>query len=145
MKNLAFVFLMFTLSSVCCAEPYLYEDGAYKFKAENIDECYGLGTSSPILGVCQKYFRNLAKNKLDTSYNNLLSKLTRDKSELIAAQLKWEEFSNLQCQFEAKASEANSKPSKVYFEINNICMDNLRVVRAGYLDSIDTGCAGCVQ
>ena len=145
MKNLAFVFLIFTLPSICYAEPYIYERGSYKFKAENIDECYGLGTSSPRLHVCQDHFKNLSKNKLEASYNNLLSQLTRDKKELIDAQVKWEEFSNLQCHFEAKASEAHSKPYNVYTEMMNSCMDTLRVKRAAYLDTIDTGCAGCVK
>ncbi|MEW6996045.1 lysozyme inhibitor LprI family protein [Colwelliaceae bacterium MEBiC 14330] len=145
MKNLAFVFLIFALPSICYAESYIYERGSYKFKADNIDECYGLGTSRPRLHVCQDHFKNLSKNKLEASYNNLLSQLTRDKKELIDAQIKWEEFSKLQCQFEAKASEANSKPDKVYFEIINICMDTLRIKRAAYLDTINTGCPGCVK
>ena len=145
MKNLAFVFLIFTLPSICYAEPYIYERGSYKFKAENIDECYGLGTSSPRLHVCQDHFKNLSKNKLEASYNNLLSQLTRDKKELIDAQAKWKEFSNLQCAFEAKASESSSKPYKEYIEMHNICMDTLRVNRSIYLDKVNTGCAGCVQ
>jgi uncharacterized protein YecT (DUF1311 family) len=145
MKNLAFVSLILVFTPLCKAEPYVYVDGSYNFKAENINECWNLGTSNPMLGVCQEHFQNLTKNKLDSSYNNLLSKLTRDKKELINAQTKWEEFSNLQCQFEAKASESYSKPYKVYGELFNICMDELRVNRSKYLDYIDTDCAGCVK
>ena len=145
MKNLALVSLMFLLSPLCKAEPYLYVDGTYSFKAENINECWNLGTSNPMLGVCQKHFKKLAKSKLDSSYNSLLSQLNRDKKELIDAQQKWKEFSTLQCHFEARASKSYSKPDKVYGELFNICMDTLRVNRAAYLKKINTGCAGCVQ
>ncbi len=145
MKNLAFVFLISTISLTCNAEPYLYESGTYKFKAENVTECYNLGTSSPQLHVCQNHFKDLSKKRLDSSNNNLLSKLTRDKQKFINAQAKWVEFANLQCQFEAQASEAYSKPYNAHTEITNICMDTLRVSRSLYLNKIDTGCAGCVQ
>jgi uncharacterized protein YecT (DUF1311 family) len=145
MKNLAFIFIAFTAPAVCYSEPFIYKDGSYKFKASNSEECYGLGTSNPLLSVCQKHFKNISEDKLESTYNNLLSKLTRDKKELIKAQEKWKEFSNLQCQFEAKASKAYSKPYNAYTEIFNTCIDRLRAERTSNLKKIETGCPGCVQ
>ncbi len=145
MKKLASIFILFVCSSASYSEPYVYEDGGYRFEASNSEECYGLGTSSPILAVCQKHFKNLSLNKLNSSYEKLLSKLVRDREGLVKAQEKWEEFSNLQCKFEAKASEASSKPYNAYTEVFNICIDKLREERSVYINKIETGCAGCVQ
>ena len=145
MKKFTIVYLTIFLSSLCHSESYFYKDGPYEFEAKNTDECYGLGSSSPMLSVCQSHFKNISKNKMESSLNSLVSKLERDKEELIEAQKKWAEFSKLQCQFEAKASESYAKSYNVYTEMYNSCMDKLRIERADYLNGIQTGCAGCVQ
>jgi uncharacterized protein YecT (DUF1311 family) len=145
MNNLRLIVVVLLLSSISNAEPYVYENGSYKFKANNIDECYNLGSSSPNLHVCQNHFNDIGKNKLNSSYTELLSKLTRDKNKLIDSQNKWLEFAASQCNFEAQASEAYSKPYNAYTEIYNSCHNTLSINRAKYLNSIDSGCAACVK
>jgi len=145
MNKLVYIFILFALSAASHSEPYVYTNGSYKFEASNNEECYGLGTSSPMLSVCLNHFKNLSLNKLNSSYDKLLSNLIRDKNELVKAQEKWEEFAKLQCQFEARASKASSKPYNAYTEMFNICIDKLREERTAYLKKIDTGCAACVQ
>ncbi len=145
MRNIIILFFGITFSLACSSRSYVYEDRGYKFEAANAEECYGLGTSNPLLSVCQNHFKEASKNKLDNSYEKILSELSRDRGELIKAQEKWVEFSNLQCQFEAKASEASSKPYNAYTEIFNTCIEMLREERAVYLKKIPTGCPGCVQ
>ena len=147
MLRAIFLILAITLSSQSFSEDYVYryQSGEYLFVAEAIDACEDAGSSSPLFGECITAFMDFSKKKLDSQVDKLVSALSRDKSEFVASQERWQEFVKSQCQFESRASKGYSNSDRRYYVIDKECRYKLNLNRAKYLSEISYGCAGCVQ
>ncbi len=137
------ILLVLSVISVAHSAEYTYAVGDHTYAAKKASDCFEV--SDHAVAECLKHFFEGSEKDLETTFNNIRSRLVRDKQLFEETQAKWVSFKNSECEVRSVGAEAYRDPERQKSLFVRACAAELNAQRVLQLQSLSLGCDSCLH